>query len=98
MPLKIMKSEISRAALELETALRDIIRPLQAAANTARRIAFDSQNAGELNPELDREVGMEIRVIAAGLRHGAQGPEWTQLDTKTQEFERTVRQKVRGDR
>ncbi len=90
-----MKSEISRAALELETALRDLMRPLQAAANTARRIAFDSQNAGELNPELDREVGVEIRVIADGLRHGAQRPEWTQLDTKTQEFERTLRQKLR---
>ncbi len=97
MAVKTMRSDISRAAMELETALRDLVRPLQAAANTVRRLAFDSQSVEELNPELDRELGAQIRVIAGELRRGAQRSEWTQLDAKMQETERSVRQRLRGD-
>jgi hypothetical protein len=90
-----MKSEISRAAIELETALRDMMRPLQAAANTTRRIAFDNQDAADINGELDRELGAQIRAIALKLHHAVARPEWAQLDAKMQEMERTLRDTFR---
>jgi hypothetical protein len=72
MPLKTMKLEISRAAIELETALRDVTRPRLSAASTAGRIAFDNQDAGDVNADLDRELCAQLRHIAAELRYAAQ--------------------------